>query len=785
MSVTGDTPSFGEDIANRQPPRANRQATIPSAGTGKRGFVLRRVVPVVVQLLLTLIARAQVREWLPLEDALERARASERLVLLHLRAGTKADQAVDQWLAEAVGHDAIAHSVDEMVLARCEYRAPVIAHYEEIRVIAKRREPHLAVLDPGGGVLVELYTQGDFGVLAAALSSLRGESEAFIDSARQRAAGHAGQAYFIRAIGLGQAGAVAEARRAFAFGAKAAETEHDKILAQHVEVGLAALDLNGRARPGHDPLRDLYKIAEHALTPTIAGDAWLLIGDTRRAAGDSRRALEAFTSAWQAAPPGSKLAEAARHKLEAMGAPLPNDDMPSPAASSGRVHLVFPRRPVMVGSVDVVATAPEATARVEFLLDEARVTESSRRPYRARLPLGSLPRVHTLRAVAYDERNRRLGDEAVTINEHVERLSVEIVAPKSDEVERRAEVEVVPHVPDGDVLDAVDVFWNETKLATLTAAPFRTSLTLPSRRAFGYIRAVARTKAGVTAEDAKLLNSASVVDSAHVEAVEVYAIVQDREGHNVEGLTAADFDVREDGQHVDVALRGSPGDPITVGLALDTSGSMQAAMMDVAEDARIFLRDSLAAGDQTLLVAFDAEPHLVQPLTADREHVSAAIFDASARGATAVWDAIAFSLAQLKAVTGKRALLVFTDGADNGSKVTPDAVRALAREAGAPVYIVLMYTTAFGNSSRSVDIRDRRFAEYGKLAKESGGAMFVMPKQRDLPQLFARVRDDTRGEYILSFVTKSTRRRGEPRALRIDVQRRGVVVRAPSAYVPR
>jgi hypothetical protein len=96
----------------------------------------------------------------------------------------------------------------------------------------------------------------------------------------------------------------------------------------------------------------------------------------------------------------------------------------------------------------------------------------------------------------------------------------------------------------------------------------------------------------------------------------------------------------------------------------------------------------------------------------------------------------------------------------------------------------------FGNegtraSNIYVTNRERLAMEYSQLARESGGALFINPKQTDLPRLFTQVRDDTRGEYILSFVSKSTRPRREPRSLKIDVPRQRVVVRAPTAYVNR
>jgi len=155
-----------------------------------------------------------------------------------------------------------------------------------------------------------------------------------------------------------------------------------------------------------------------------------------------------------------------------------------------------------------------------------------------------------------------------------------------------------------------------------------------------------------------------------------------------------------------------------------------------------------------------------------------------AGGATAIWDALAYSIRQLRGVDGKRALLVFTDGFDTGSHTTASGVRELARDAGVPVYVVLMFTSSRSGNPRPTALTSRE-KDYFQLAAESGGAFFRMPKKADLPQLFAQVRDDTRGEYLLSFVSKSVRPLGQARTLDIDVPGRHVVIRAPSAYIPR
>jgi VWFA-related protein len=748
-------------------------------------------------ILLTSAALAEARSWLSLSEAVKQAEASGQLILLHVRAGTAADRRPDAWLEDALMKESVTHSTDDMVLARAVAGDEVLGRYTDVNNIAKDHAPDLIVLDPAGGVVSDLsgvglvhfifghaetFTVGEVGPMATALSGLHGQAALFAESARQRLDGKRAASYFRRGLGLSNAGMRKPARAAFELAEDVARHEGDALDQQRAQLGIATLDLDEEGQFGAAVNR-ISSIAKEPVTPEIGANAWLLLGDTRSTQrGDPKRALEAYKEAYRLAPAGSWAADSSRRSLDRMGA-SPDQGKAAPAGGDP-VHLIFGRRDVLAGPLAVVATAPGNAVRVEFLIDDARVTESDLRPFRATLQLGSTPRMHTLRAIAYDARDRQVGEEKVTINDRVDQLSVQLVAPQTDVIESRTVVEAVPRVPAGDVLESVEIFWNETRLATLHEPPFRATLVLPSLRASGYLRAVVVTHEGATAEDAKLINSAAASEVMRVDAVNIYAIVKDHSGKNVEGLKPEDFSVKEDGRPVEVSLRSSAGDPVTVALALDTSGSMLAAMMDVADYARTFLRGSLAPGDRTLLITFDEQQHLVQPLTADLEHAGAEIFAAHAGGATAIWDALAFSLQQLHGVDGKRALLVFTDGLDNGSRATPSGVRELARDAGVPVYVVLMFTSSRYGDPRPTALTPREH-DYLQLAAESGGAFFRMPRKADLPHLFAQVRDDTRGEYLLSFVSKSAKPLGQARALDVDVPRRHVVIRAPSAYIPR
>jgi Ca-activated chloride channel family protein len=709
-------------------------------------------------------------QWLPLDQATAAAKSSKRIILLYLRTGGRGDGRVDEWVEHLDSDDVLRELLPQFVLATAVDRG--------------LREPKLEVLDPGGQPLADVVMQ-EYGNLAAQLGTLHRFNDVFVKSAQARDAGHVAESLVLRANALLYAGGTPT--RLLADAVAAARAENNQAVAQDAELGLGLIaSRQGRSQQAVLAWRG---VAAHPALPELAARAWLLIGNELSTGRNRRGALEAYQNAWRVAPKNSAFADAARRLLEMSGA-APEAELQATIAAGG-VKLLYPHRAVLAGVVDFNVVAPANAARVEFYVDDARVAERDRPPFSTRIDLGAVPRIHNVRAVAFDADGASLGEDSVAVNERAEAVGVEIVAPRESVVESNAIVEVQPHVPGGGPVQSIDLYWNEQKLTTLTSPPFRYPLTLPSPYAFGYVRAVAHDPTGATAEDAKVINSAGGSAEVRVDAVELYVDVQDRNGHSVPGLTARDFVVKEDGAPVAVEVHNDVNEPITVGIAVDISGSMRVAMPSVMEYATEFLRHSMSEGDKTFVITFADEPQMFRPLTGDFERVSTSMFEMNASGTTALWDAVAFSLDQLRAIRGKRALLLFTDGVDTGSRTTPKGALEYALEAGVPVYAVLVYTGMVPtfdvqNGSVSALPTTDRAEPIERIAEETGGMLIRAPRQSDLPRLFQQVRDDTRGAYALTFVSPSGKKRNEMRKLSVAVPgRRGLVVRAPSAYFPR
>src|SRR5437773_8912277 len=175
-----------------------------------------------------------------------------------------------------------------------------------------------------------------------------------------------------------------------------------------------------------------------------------------------------------------------------------------------------------------------------------------------------------------------------------------------------------------------------------------------------------------------------------VELINVTASVFDAFGRFVPGLQQEDFIVYEDDQPQPVTHFTAERAPVSLGIALDTSGSMAGERIQAAQNALgRFLYDLLASEDEIFLYRFSDRPVLVQDWTTDRVLLSRALDRVAAHGTTAMYDAVAEAVRL--AATGrhrKKALVLLSDGNDTSSKTTLRDLKQVIRETDALVYAI-------------------------------------------------------------------------------------------------
>jgi len=181
-----------------------------------------------------------------------------------------------------------------------------------------------------------------------------------------------------------------------------------------------------------------------------------------------------------------------------------------------------------------------------------------------------------------------------------------------------------------------------------------------------------------------------------VELVNVTATVSDDNGHFVTGLSKDDFTVYEDGQPQDISQFSNERVPVSLGILLDTSGSMTPEKMSSARNAiDRFIYDLLGKDDELFFMQFASVPDLLQGWTYDRRAISRAVGETTAAGGTAMYDAIARALPiAADGRNQKKALLVISDGNDTNSRTTVGQLRNLIRESEVMVYALGVDGTA-------------------------------------------------------------------------------------------
>jgi VWFA-related protein len=218
-----------------------------------------------------------------------------------------------------------------------------------------------------------------------------------------------------------------------------------------------------------------------------------------------------------------------------------------------------------------------------------------------------------------------------------------------------------------------------------------------------------------------------------VDLINVSATVTDSSGRFVEGLSRADFVVYEDDQLVDVTHFSSERVPVSLGIILDTSGSMAGEKIAAARLALDrFLANVIRPEDEVFLYRFDSSPHLVQGWTSERKQITDALQALRPDGATALYDAVAQALPLLDSGKHfKKALLVISDGNDTNSRTTLETVRQSIRESDTLVYAIAIDALAPPKAVNGTGRGESRLQQRGRPPRTFP---FPMPGRRPPPR---------------------------------------------------
>ena len=292
----------------------------------------------------------------------------------------------------------------------------------------------------------------------------------------------------------------------------------------------------------------------------------------------------------------------------------------------------------------------------------------------------------------------------------------------------------------------------------------------------------------------------------NVEVVQLFFNVKDKHGALIPSLTKDSFDVFEDGKPQTIKYFKAESDlPLTLGILIDSSGSQQRVLEMEKEVGGAFLEDILRPKDEAFVISFDVDINLLQDFTSSVRSLKRALNEAkintgggscggvpglgggpipcSSRGprGTALYDAVYLaSHDELAHEVGRKAMILLTDGEDQGSKLKiRDAIEA-AQKADAICYVILIADRGF---YFSVGMGYSGEGEMKKLAEQTGGRVISVGNKADkLKQAFDQISQELRSQYNLGYTPTNTVRDGSFRKVEIKAKQGDYKIQARSGY---
>jgi len=269
------------------------------------------------------------------------------------------------------------------------------------------------------------------------------------------------------------------------------------------------------------------------------------------------------------------------------------------------------------------------------------------------------------------------------------------------------------------------------------------------------------------------------------DVVTIQAAVRNGKGRPVAGLTAADFEIRDNGQLRPVlSLRSDAGSPVSLAILVDLSGSMAISpKLAMARQALDTVISQLRPGDDEVAVfTFDSSLHESQPFTTNPSGLAGTLENVKPYGTTSLYDATAAAARRLseRSATHK-AIVVLTDGIDTSSKYTAPEVSGLASSIAVPVYVMatvpsidqraMMEAAERSDQSKAADLRD--------LAEWTGGQLVFASNLTETTTAAVGLVSELRQQYVIAIEAVTAR---EWRRLDVRVRRPSAVVRARNGY---
>jgi VWFA-related protein len=409
-----------------------------------------------------------------------------------------------------------------------------------------------------------------------------------------------------------------------------------------------------------------------------------------------------------------------------------------PSALAQPVRITQKPEGLVHGTLYVPATVADNVARVELYVNNVKWTEARGKSVVMPVPIGDYIRRLRIRVVGYDAQNNVAGEDEMVVNDPQPPFRVHL---QSGEGMLSAAIVKPPDL----TIASADFFVGEEKIGTSTVSPYQIAFDRSKFPHAVYARVAVHAANGDDANDVLFFGTnpservdvtleqipMSVVGSERVPRADELTLTDDSKPRKIEALVPAS------------------DEPLNVILLVDYSESMIEEMPVVKAAAKQFAQALLRPTDRIALVGFNQTVFWLTPFTNDFNLVAQAIDRVKPGGETHLYDTAIEMLYELQKRPGRRALVVFTDGVDQGSTFTLDHLIHYARYAGVPLYPViknrmLMRAMRFGIGY----LQARKIAN---VARDTGATYFIIQRETELPAVYSRIAQELRNQYQVDF----------------------------------
>lgn len=282
--------------------------------------------------------------------------------------------------------------------------------------------------------------------------------------------------------------------------------------------------------------------------------------------------------------------------------------------------------------------------------------------------------------------------------------------------------------------------------------------------------------------NAQLPKSDSDIFSINVDLVNVlYSVFDKKTKSFVTSFSQNDFSIYEDGRRQEITnFTRETNLPLTLVLLVDTSSSVT-PKLKFEQDASIsFIHNMLKETDRAMLVEFNSSVNLLQDFTNDPNKLANQIRRLRAGGNSSLFDAIDLVCDQkMIRETGRKAMIVLSDGEDSGSTVNYKRAVEMALRAESTIFSISINHGGFFGTSDDTRKGDKILRN---LARETGGKVFFPFKVEELEDAFRQINTELRSQYSIGYLSTNSRRDGRFRKLEVKVNEKSMEIKHRKGY---